>query len=534
MGTQKITVKQSLYLGFGAMIVVMLGVTIAAIVKVQAIESALEMNSQQHALVQRHAINFRGSAHDRAIAIRDMVLAETAAERQKEATAIADLSAFYAQSAAPLQQLVEQSADAATLRPLNTAIQAIEAQAMQTTAAIVQKIEAGDAEGAKRQLWTQAKPQYVQWLAAINKLIDHEEVRIQAQNTTALEGAKGFLAVMLAAMCVALVMAVSLAWWISRSVVQQLGAEPAELGAVAERVAQGDLSPVRNAAQAPAGSVLASLVTMQRSLSELVSRVRQASDAIANGAEEIASGNADLSNRTEQQASSLQQTSASMTEMNSTVQHNADTARQATELAGGASATAQKGGQVVGEVVTTMQEITASSHKIADIISVIDSIAFQTNILALNAAVEAARAGEQGRGFAVVASEVRSLAGRSAQAAREIKDLISQSVEKVEAGSRLVGDAGATMQDIVTQAQRVADLISEISAATLQQTRGIGDVSDAVIQLDQSTQQNAALVEESAAAAATLKQQTHLLLDAVSSFKLSDQHQQQHLALSRY
>ena len=532
MGTQKITVRQSLYLGFGAMIVVMLGVTIAAIVKVQAIESALKLNSEQHAVMQRHAINFRGSAHDRAIAIRDMVLAETAAERQKEAATIADLAAFYAQSAVPLQQLIERSANVVALKKFNADIQAMEAQATQTTAAIIQKMEAGDAEGAKQQLWTQAKPQYVQWLAAINRLIDFKEVNIQAQNTTALEGAKGFLTVMLAAMCVALVMAVLLAWWISRSVLMQLGAEPAELGAVAERVAQGDLSPVRNAAQAPEGSVLASLVTMQRSLSELVSRVREASDAIATGAEEIANGNADLSHRTEQQASSLQQTSASMAEMNSTVQHNADTARQATDLASGASATAQKGGQVVGEVVTTMQEITASSHKIADIIGVIDSIAFQTNILALNAAVEAARAGEQGRGFAVVASEVRSLAGRSAQAAREIKDLIGQSVEKVEAGSRLVGDAGTTIQDIVTQAQRVADLISEISAATLQQTRGIGDVSEAVIQLDQSTQQNAALVEESAAAAASLKQQTRLLTEAVSRFKLSEQ--QQHLALSHY
>ena len=530
MNTQQITVRQSLYLGFGAMIVVMLGVTLAAIIKVQAIESALKMNSEQHAVIQRHAINFRGSAHDRAIAIRDMVLAETSTERQKEATAIAELAAFYAQSATPLQQLVETSAEVTTLRQLNAAIQAIEMKAVQTTAAIIQKIEAGDTEAAKQQLWTQAKPQYVQWLAAINQLIDHEEVRIQAQNKTALEGAKGFLAVMLVALCMALVMALCLAWWISRNVVRQLGAEPAKLGAVAERVAQGDLSPVANAAQAPEGSVLASLITMQRSLSQLVSRVREASNAIATGAEEIASGNADLSNRTEAQASSLQQTSGSMAEMNSTVQHNAETARQANDLASSASAAAHKGGQVVGQVVTTMQDITASSHKIADIISVIDGIAFQTNILALNAAVEAARAGEQGRGFAVVAGEVRSLAQRSAAAAKEIKDLISNSVEKVEAGSRLVGDAGTTMEDIVTQAQRVSDLISEISAATLQQTRGIGSVSEAVSQLDQSTQQNAALVEESAAAAATLKQQTHLLLDAVSSFKLSDNQAQ----LARY
>ena len=522
MSTQQITVRQSLYLGFGAMIVVMLGVTLAAIIKVQAIESALKMISEQHAVVQRHAINFRGSAHDRAIAIRDMVLAESSADRQKEAAAISALAAFYAQSAEPLKQLVESSADAAALRELNAGIQTIEAQAVQTTSAIMAQLEAGDTAGAKEQLWSKAKPQYVQWLAAINRLIDHEEVRIQAQNKTALDGAKGFLAVMLVALCIALVMALALAWSISRNVVRRLGAEPAELGAVAERVAQGDLSPVPNAAQAPEGSVLASLVTMQRSLSQLVSRVREASNAIASGAEEIANGNNDLSHRTEQQASSLQDTSASMAEMNSTVQHNAETARQANAVASSASAAAHKGGQVVGQVVTTMQDITASSHKIADIIGVIDGIAFQTNILALNAAVEAARAGEQGRGFAVVAAEVRSLAQRSAAAAKEIKDLIGTSVDKVEAGSRLVGDAGTTMEDIVTQAQRVSDLISEISAATLEQTRGIGNVSQAVIQLDQSTQQNAALVEESAAAAATLKQQTHLLIDAVSSFKLSE------------
>ena len=502
------------------MIVVMLGVTLAAIIKVQAIESALKMISEQHAVVQRHAINFRGSAHDRAIAIRDMVLAESSADRQKEAAAISALAAFYAQSAEPLKQLVESSADAAALRELNAGIQTIEAQAVQTTSAIMAQLEAGDTAGAKEQLWSKAKPQYVQWLAAINRLIDHEEVRIQAQNKTALDGAKGFLAVMLVALCIALVMALALAWSISRNVVRRLGAEPAELGAVAERVAQGDLSPVPNAAQAPEGSVLASLVTMQRSLSQLVSRVREASNAIASGAEEIANGNNDLSHRTEQQASSLQDTSASMAEMNSTVQHNAETARQANDVASSASAAAHKGGQVVGQVVTTMQDITASSHKIADIIGVIDGIAFQTNILALNAAVEAARAGEQGRGFAVVASEVRSLAGRSAQAAKEIKELINASVERVETGTQLVQDAGTTMDDIVQSVQRVTDMIGQITAASAEQSTGITQVNQAVGQLDQMTQQNAALVEESAAAAQSLHEQAAQLTQVVAVFKV--------------
>jgi methyl-accepting chemotaxis protein len=227
-----------------------------------------------------------------------------------------------------------------------------------------------------------------------------------------------------------------------------------------------------------------------------------------------------LSSRTEQQASNLQQTAASMEQMTSVVNQNAETARQANQLAMGATQVAAKGGAVVGEVVTTMDAITASSRKIADIIGVIDGIAFQTNILALNAAVEAARAGEQGRGFAVVAAEVRTLAQRSAQAAREIKGLIGESVDKVETGSRLVADAGQTMGEIVQQVKRVSDLIGEITSATLEQSNGIGQVNQAVTQLDQMTQQNAALVEQSAAAAQSLRDQASHLTDAVAVFKL--------------
>ena len=290
---------------------------------------------------------------------------------------------------------------------------------------------------------------------------------------------------------------------------------------VAQAVARGDLTTRFGAVRADeTGQLLAALQAMNQSLVRLVGDVRLSSDSIATGSSQIANGNQDLSQRTEMQASSLQQTAASMEQLNATVRNSADTARHATQLANAASDVAAKGGAVVGQVVGTMEGITASSRKIADIIGVIDGIAFQTNILALNAAVEAARAGEQGRGFAVVASEVRNLAQRSAAAAREIKGLINDSVEQVEAGSRLVGDAGRTMDDIVAQVKRVSELIAEISAATQEQTSGIGQVNQAVTQLDQATQQNAALVEESAAAADSLRGQASKLVEAVSVFKL--------------
>jgi methyl-accepting chemotaxis protein len=259
---------------------------------------------------------------------------------------------------------------------------------------------------------------------------------------------------------------------------------------------------------------------MKDSLLKTVSEVRSATDSINTASAEIASGNQDLSARTEQAASNLEETAASMEELTSTVRNSADAARQANQLAANASEIAVRGGQVVGEVVTTMEAINHSSKKISDIIGVIDGIAFQTNILALNAAVEAARAGEQGRGFAVVAGEVRNLAQRSAEAAKEIKGLIGTSVDKVEAGSRLVADAGQTMSEIVGSVQRVSDIIGEITAASGEQSDGIGQVNVAVNQLDQMTQQNAALVEQSAAAAESLKEQASQLNRVVQVFRL--------------
>ncbi len=290
---------------------------------------------------------------------------------------------------------------------------------------------------------------------------------------------------------------------------------------IARRVANGDLGSSIDVSNGnELGDLLRSLKLMNESLVKIVGSVRDSSDGIAIGAGQIATGNADLSQRTEQQASSLQQTASSMEELAATVKANADAALAAEKLAKSASEVAARGGVTVMTAVSTMEEINTSSKKIADIIGVIDGIAFQTNILALNAAVEAARAGEHGRGFAVVAGEVRSLAQRSAQAAREIKTLIATSVERVEVGSRQVGEAGRTMEDIVGQVKRVSDLIAEISSATTEQSGGLGQVGEAVSQLDRMTQQNAALVEQSAAAAESLKQQAARLVGAVAAFKV--------------
>jgi methyl-accepting chemotaxis protein len=291
---------------------------------------------------------------------------------------------------------------------------------------------------------------------------------------------------------------------------------------VAETVANSDLtSHIVVRRRDETGRLMGALKRMNESLTGIVGNVRGASESIATGSSQIANGNADLSQRTEEQASNLQQTAASMEQLTATVKQNADTALVATQLASTATAAAVHGGVVMGQVVHTMDAITASSKKVVDIIGVIDGIAFQTNILALNAAVEAARAGEQGRGFAVVASEVRSLAQRSGAAAREIKSLIGDSVTNVENGTRLVADAGSTMEDIVNQVKRVNDMIGEISSASTEQSTGIGQIGDAVAQLDQVTQQNAALVEESAAAAESLNQQAAHLARVVGTFKLA-------------
>ena len=316
--------------------------------------------------------------------------------------------------------------------------------------------------------------------------------------------------------------AITFGWMTVRYITRQLGGEPVDVAKIVQAIAQGDLTQDIQLRDNDQSSLLYNMREMNSSLSNVVSLVRGATDTIATSSSQIATGNMDLSSRTEEQASSLEETASSLEEITSTVRHNADNMREASQLASSASLVAVKGGKVVAEVVSTMGSIDESSKRIVDIISVIDGIAFQTNILALNAAVEAARAGEQGRGFAVVASEVRSLAQRSASAAKEIKTLIDHSVNQVTLGARLVDEAGVTMREVVDSVQRVSSIINEISQASNEQTSGIDQINIAISSMDNVTQQNAALVEEAAAAAAALEDQAEQLSEIVNTFKLQD------------
>ena len=376
----------------------------------------------------------------------------------------------------------------------------------------------GHAEEALQVLHTGYMPASKSYLASLQEMVELQRKQFAQEQEAADQRVSSINTAIWLSVFVVMGLAFACTAWLVRSIRQPLD----QANAMAAQIAQGDLSAdIATQRTDEFGTLLLSLRSMKDALSRMVAQVRSSTDSIAMASAEIATGNNDLARRTEQTSGNLQATASSMDGLTQTVQQSADNARQASALATSASNVAQRGGEVVNQVVATMQEIDASSKKIADIISVIDGIAFQTNILALNAAVEAARAGEQGRGFAVVASEVRSLAGRSAEAAREIKSLISSSVEKVESGTMLVTDAGATMGEIVQSVQRVADVIGEITAAASEQSSGIAGVNQAIGNLDQMTQQNAALVEESAAAAESLREQADRMKQAVSVFKLS-------------
>ncbi|MBK4733991.1 methyl-accepting chemotaxis protein [Noviherbaspirillum pedocola] len=426
--------------------------------------------------------------------------------------------AYTAKSSTEIQKAFEALLESDAEKALFTRVS--EARKKYTVArdATVKAKKEGHAAESLRILEQEYLPLSKQYEDGMKELVGYERGAIDAlskqiaeaaQRGLMLQGVFAVLVLALGALCSLL---------IARSITRPL----TDAVAAAERVAAGDLSAdIRSSSRDEIGALLTALGAMSANLRSTVAQVRDGAEAIAAGSTEIATGNMDLSARTEQQASSLEETASSMEELTSTVRQNADNARQANGLALAASEVAERGGAVVSQVVATMNDIDAASRRIADIIGTIDGIAFQTNILALNAAVEAARAGEQGRGFAVVASEVRSLAQRSASAAHEIKALISDSVAKVDTGSQLVNQAGATIEEVVQSVRRVTDIMAEITAASSEQSAGIEQVNGAVTQMDAVTQQNAALVEQAAAAAGSLQEQAAALARLVSSFRLA-------------
>jgi methyl-accepting chemotaxis protein len=508
-----------LALGFGlvlALLLLIAGIGIARMAQIQGqLEHIVTVNNAETKL----AVSMRIAINQVATATRNLILLTDEADMKAETDRLARSRANYDKAEAELARLFETiPGTSAEEKALFARIQQLKASARPGTNQVVElALQNKNNEAAK--LLKDVQSTQGAWLMALGELAELED---KLSDEAAAEARADYAAgrnTMLATAAAALLLGIGGAVWLSRGVLRQLGGEPAYATEVVRRIAEGDLSVAVQLRAGDGQSLLAAMQGMQQSLQQVVEGIRTGADSIATGSGQIAVGNADLSQRTEEQASNLQQTAASMEQLNGTVKSNADTARQASQLANAASTVAGRGGEVVDQVVQTMEEITLASRRIGDIIGVIDGIAFQTNILALNAAVEAARAGEQGRGFAVVAGEVRSLASRSAEAAREIKSLIGASVDKVEAGSALVGEAGRTMTDIVAQVRRVSDLIAEISAATVEQTTGIGQVNDAVAQLDQVTQQNAALVEESAAAAESLRSQASRLVQSVAAFR---------------
>ncbi|HEU4620677.1 MAG TPA: methyl-accepting chemotaxis protein [Burkholderiaceae bacterium] len=444
---------------------------------------------------------------------RNALLMDAVADRNAQLEIVDKTHSQLQEVYAKIEQLVKTDEG----KRMYAALQEKRAPYIRELEAFMTTVRAGDLAAAKKQLLDKVRPLQLEYMKALDAFTEHEEKLMDSTVTDADALVFRTMGIAAGALALALVVAGLIAWGTTHSVTSPVN----HALDMVNRVANGDLTGNLNSDKRDElGDLTRGLGRMTESLRRLIDEVRNGVEAVSGASNEIAVGNMDLSSRTEQQASSLQETASSMEQLSSTVKNNADTARQANQLAASASQVAEKGGSVVDQVVNTMGEISGASKKIAEIIGVIDGIAFQTNILALNAAVEAARAGEQGRGFAVVAGEVRNLAQRSAEAAKEIKSLISESVGRVETGSQLVGEAGQVMTEIVTSVRRVTDLIGEITSATLEQSSGIEQVNQAVTQLDQTTQQNAALVEQSAAAAQSLKDQAAALNQAISQFRV--------------
>ncbi|MES2152232.1 MAG: methyl-accepting chemotaxis protein [Pseudomonadota bacterium] len=514
MNLRDFKIGTRLGIGFGSILLILVAMVLLASVLNYRNKAGLMEGLGQSTAKTQHIAAMKSAMLETGIAMRNIGLQSDVALMQKEEAKVKSQSKRYDDARVRLQTLGLDDGEKKVL----TEIAALDKDVEVAFKEAIGQVLAFNSEGAAKVIASRIDPLNQQTLAALNKLVEMQQQSSKEFLDSSVKGDSRLMMILLALGAAAVVLGVFGALLITRSITEPLhGAVD-----VAKRVAGGELtSQVFVEGQDETSELLQALKDMNESLAKTVGDVRSGTEQITLASQEIASGNADLSQRTESQASSLEETASSMEELTSTVKQNADNARQANQLAVSASSVAAKGGTVVAQVVDTMGSIKESSRKIVDIIGVIDGIAFQTNILALNAAVEAARAGEQGRGFAVVASEVRNLAQRSAGAAKEIKQLIGDSVDKVDAGSKLVDEAGQTMDLIVTSIRQVADIMGEITAATQEQSTGIEEVNQAISQMDEMTQQNAALVEQAAAAAESMEEQAQLLASAVSIFKLN-------------
>ncbi len=519
---KRLTVLQRLGFGFGSILLLLLLIILSSLLKMDQIRQQLTSITDVNNVEIVHLAAMRTAVYEQSLITRNLALAASQAEFSQNAERLKQQISNYAQAESTLDKMfteLDETTD--TERSSMVAIKKQAAEVLPLLQKVLELAGEGGGQGIKDILAAGLSKQQAQRrasLAEFSRLEDklNEDAKNEAKSVYA--DARNLIIVL---GTIALLVGLTGATLITRSILRQLGGEPSDAAMLASLIANGDLRAEIAADTRNPDSLMMSMKSMNDGLREIVREVRTGTDAIATASGEIASGNLDLSSRTEEQASSLEETASAMEQLTSTVRQNADRANEANLLAVDASGIAAESGKLVQEVVTTMGAIDDSSKKIVDIISVIDGIAFQTNILALNAAVEAARAGEQGRGFAVVATEVRSLAQRSSTAAREIKTLIDDSVLKVSTGSALVNQAGATMSDVVASVNRVVSVIGEISEASGEQSKGIDEINHAISQMDAVTQQNAALVEQAAAASQALQSQAEKLSKMVEVFVIS-------------
>jgi methyl-accepting chemotaxis protein len=513
---ERLSVSTRLTMAFGMMIVMMVVGAAMGLGGLDGMQRTIEVQSNKRMPSLILAARWEAGVLQTARRMRNVLIMVEPDQIKSELAAIRADQQARASMVQDLGKLVASDSARASLQNIVAAAQGYSGAEDE----FLKQAAAGNFDGARRELLDRVGPAEGAYIQAIGKFAGSVADEARESTTEAAASYESSRSRMLILSLLAIAIAAVVAYLFSRRLRIQLGGEPSYAALVAKSIASGDLAVRVDVRPGDNRSLIYAMSEMADSLRRLVGEVASAARVVADTSEQIAQGNIDLSQRTEEQAATLEETASSMEELTSTVMQNAESAKQANQHATGASEVARKGGHAVGEVVSTMTAISDSSRKIADIIAVIDSIAFQTNILALNAAVEAARAGEQGRGFAVVAAEVRNLAQRSAAAAKEIKGLISDSVDKVDAGTRLVDAAGKTMNEIVGSVKGVTDLIAEIAAASQEQSSGIEQVNRAVTQMEQVVQQNASLVEEATAATESMKEQAGALLQTVAHFKL--------------